>query len=77
MKVLNSLRSIYSVDPDGVPNVYHKNTCIKIAYPLSLLLDRSMIENFVPLIWKIAHITPIHKKGPSYHASNYRLLSIT
>ena len=60
VEVLKSLCSTCSVGPDGVPNVYLKNTCINIVYPLSLLFERSMIENYVPLIWKIAYI---HKKG--------------
>ena len=50
MKVLKSLRATYSVGPDGVPNVYLKNTCIDIVYPFALLFERSMIENYVPLI---------------------------
>ena len=30
MKMLKSLRSTYTVGPDGLPNVYFKNTCINI-----------------------------------------------
>ena len=62
MAVLKSLRSSYSLGSDGEPNVYLKDTCNNIVYPLSLLFEKSIIENYIPLVWKIAHITPIHIK---------------
>ena len=62
---------------DSIINVYLKNTYNYIVYPLSLLFEESMIENYDTLIWKIAHITPTYKKGPNYCAFDYRSKSIT
>ena len=35
-----------------------------------------MEEKKLPKIWKIANITPIHKKGHKYEVSNYRSISL-
>ena len=53
MKVLKSLRLTYSMGLGGLPNIYLESASNNIVNPLSLLFERSMIANHVPLLWKI------------------------
>ena len=42
-----------------------------------MLFNKSLCESRLPLIWKDANITPIHKKGPKSKDENYRPISLT
>jgi hypothetical protein len=76
-KTLNNLKASTSTSPDGIPNIFLKNTSASLSFPLAYLFERSMIENFVPKIWKIAKVIPIHKKGSTTCTANYRPISLT
>ena len=43
---------------------------------LTILFNRCLNEGIFPNIWKIAHVTPLHKKGPENLCSNYRPISL-
>ena len=43
-----------------------------IKEPLTILFNRCLSEGIFPSIWKIAHVTPLRKKGPENLCNNYR-----
>ena len=49
----------------------------EIVYPLSKLNRLSLDSSNLPAEWKVAHITPIHKKGRKDSVKNYWPISIT
>eukprot|EP00112_Aurelia_sp_Birch-Aquarium-sp1_P026292 Seg924.11 transcript_id=Seg924.11/GoldUCD/mRNA.D3Y31 product="LINE-1 reverse transcriptase" protein_id=Seg924.11/GoldUCD/D3Y31 len=49
----------------------------ELATPLTLLFNKSLLENKLPVGWKDAQITPIHKKGKKFETGNYRPVSLT
>ena len=62
---------------DGIPNILLKNCATSLAQPLSHIFEMSFRERRLPRDWKIAIVTPIHKKGPTSIPGNYRPISIT
>ena len=57
------------------PNLFLKNCASALATPLSHIFDVSFKDQKLPLEWKIALVTPIHKKGPTTSPENYRPIS--
>ena len=47
-----------------------------ITEPLTILFNRCLNEGIFPNIWKIAHVIPLHKKGPENLCNNYRPISL-
>ena len=47
-----------------------------ITEPLTILFNRCLNEGIFPNIWKIAQVTPLHKKGPENLCNNYRPISL-
>ena len=74
---LRSLRAIKSCGPDGIPNILLKRCAQNLTTPLCHIFEMSLRTRKLPEIWKTAYITPIHKKGPTSVASNYRPISLT
>ena len=51
-------------------------TVVIITEPLTILFNRCFSEGIFPNIWKIAHVTPLHKKGSENLCNNYRPISL-
>ena len=49
----------------------------KIAEPLSIIYQRSLLTGEVPEDWRLASVTPIYKKGCREDPGNYRPVSLT
>ena len=75
--ILKQLKPSTSVGPDNIPNIMLKQLHLVLAGPLAKLFELSFIGNYIPECWKLACIIPIHKKGPTNMASNYRPISLT
>ena len=60
--VLESLDTTKAVGPDLIHNKILKAASGIIAKPLTDLFNKSLAESHFPDLWKIAHVTPIHKK---------------
>ena len=48
----------------------------KIAAPLQIILNKSLLQGKYPTSWKIAHVIAIYKKGDKSLRSNYRPISL-
>ncbi|CAG9126469.1 unnamed protein product [Plutella xylostella] len=74
-RLLKSLDLNKSAGPDDLPAIFLSRCSKALSIPLSLLFKRSLAEGVVPVIWKSAFISPIHKKGPKNLVENYRPIS--
>ena len=61
-----------------MPDIIHNKLLIVdiITEPLTILFNRCLNEGIFPNIWKIAHVTPLHKKGPENMCNNYHTVSL-
>lgn len=75
--VLKQLPSKSSVDADNLSYKILKNGGMILAQRLLQLFSLSLELSRVPIAWKVAVVTPIHKKGPKLSISNYRPISVT
>lgn len=63
--------------PEGWPILSLKECAQQLCLPLSTLFNKSLESSQLPSSWKVAFITPIHKKGDRSLVSNYRPISLT
>ena len=65
-----------SMGPDRVPSCVLQKAS-NILAPLVLELFTHILKNRTwPDVWKVSHITPLHKKGPKSSIENYLSISI-
>ena len=76
-KLMRNLSPFKSTGPDGIPPFILKELSNELAPVFTLLFQASLSQGKIPLDWKMAHITPIFKKGDPSKASNYRPVSLT
>jgi len=76
-KLLTELKSSKSPGPDGVHPRVLKELASELAIPLTKIFKSVMETGRIPQSWKIAHISPIFKKGDKRDPSNYRPVSLT
>ena len=74
-QLLKSLDLSKSAGPDDLPAVFLSNCADELCVPVSILFGRSLQEGIMPHKWKLAYVTPIHKKGPKGNVENYRPIS--
>ena len=68
--IIQNLDKSKATGPDQVDN-----RLLIVAFsiiPLTTLFNRSLSEGKFRAIWKISHVTPLHKKGPKEFCNNYR-----
>ena len=75
--LLRNLNTYKSPGPDHIPPRILKECAKELAPSLCALLNRSFSSGQLPSAWKLANITPIHKKGPKNFRENYRQISLT
>ena len=77
--IIKSLKSS-NYSPCGIPATFIKNaytnTGVKLTKLISELLNKIFHTGVYPNIWKLAHITPIHKAKEKNNKANYRPISI-
>jgi hypothetical protein len=76
-KYLSKVKESKSQGSDSIHLKLIKEMGVSISKPVTKIFNKSMEEKKLPKIWKIANITPIHKKGHKYDVSNYRPISLT
>ena len=63
--------------PDEVHPLFLKSCATQLAYPLTVIFNRSLRDGALPAAWKTSLVVPIYKKGARYEALNYRPISLT
>jgi hypothetical protein len=73
---IRSLKSNKAVGPDLIHNRILKAASNYITEPLTRYFNRCLSESKFPDPWKVAHVTPLYKKGQRELCSNYRPISL-
>ena len=74
---LQKLDPVKAPGPDGIPPSILKELSNELCKPLTKVFQLSTSESSVPEDWRVAHISPIFKKGSRASTSNYRPISLT
>lgn len=76
LKKLKKIDPQKGAGPDSLPPIFVKRCGPGLAFPLTLIFNRSLEEGIFPEEWKKARIVPVHKKGDRMDIKNYRPISI-
>ena len=74
---LKNLNIHKSPGPDQLSPRIFKESALELSTSLCDLFNKSFQSGLLPNDWKIAHITPVQKKGPKHKKENYRQISLT
>jgi len=75
-KVLD-LKPTSSAGPDHISSKILKENIEALSAPLTKIFNKSIQTSEVPSDWRIANVTPIHKKGSKSPPEHYRPISLT
>ena len=75
-KVLKNSKPSVSLGLENIPNVFLRRAKRSITWPLSILFEHSILANYVPALWKMEKVVPLHKKGSTTSPANYRPISL-
>ncbi|GAB0194988.1 mitochondrial enolase superfamily member 1 [Grus japonensis] len=75
--LLHHLDTHKSVGPDGIHPRVPRELAEVLTKPLSIIYQQSWLTREIPVDWRLASVTPIHKKGQKEDPENYRPVSLT
>ena len=73
---LKSLKRRKATGSDDLPTGILKDAAFSLSSPLTHLIYLSLSTGVVPNKWRIAKVTPIHKKGNTNDYNDYRPISV-
>ncbi|RMC19108.1 hypothetical protein DUI87_03712 [Hirundo rustica rustica] len=76
-ELLRCLDAHKSMGPEGIHPRVMRKLADELAKLLSIIYQQSWLTGEVPEDWKLASVTPIHKKGGREVHGNYRPVSLT
>ncbi|RMB98864.1 hypothetical protein DUI87_24408 [Hirundo rustica rustica] len=76
-ELLRCLDTHKFMGPDGFHPRVMRELVDELAKPLSIIYQQSWLTGKVPDDWKLANVTPIHKKGGKEDPGNYRPVNLT
>ena len=74
---IGELKMNSAAGPDGIPAILLIKTKPTIVEPLKIILRKSLDEEQIPDLFKLAYVTPIHKGGSKLNPEQYRPVSLT
>ena len=75
-KCLQKVNVIKNGGPDGIPNIFLRETALTISKPLTIIFNKSLQHGIFPDFWKTSQLVPLPKKGPKSCIENYRPICI-
>ena len=76
-KLIGAINVNKAMGPDDIHPRVLKELEDHVYFPLYCIMRQSIDESTLPHVWKVAHVTPIFKKGNKMLAENYRPVSLT
>ena len=76
-EILVSLDPNKAIGPDKVHSRVLKCAADAFSVPLAIIFRMSYEKSRLPVVWKHANVTPLHKSGSRIEAKNYRPVSLT
>ena len=76
LDILKELPSGKATGPDGIGNYILTSTAISIYRPMCKLFNYCLENTFFPSCWKVANVSPVHKKNEKMFCKNYRPISL-
>ena len=74
--ILQNLDATKATGADNIPARILKVCSEELSKPLALLFNRSFSLGRVPVQWKLANISPVHKANERDRVDNYRSISL-
>lgn len=75
-RVLKRMDPYKGAGADKIPSVFAVRCATALAYPLSIIFNKSLSSGVFPSTWKKSLIVPIFKSGNHENVCNYRPISI-
>ncbi|GAB0207583.1 mitochondrial enolase superfamily member 1 [Grus japonensis] len=75
--LLHHLDTHKTMGPDWIPPRVLRELAEVLSKPLSIIYQQSWLTREVLVDWRLANVTPIHKKGQKEDPGNYRPVSLT
>ena len=76
-KYLRLAKKLSADEPDGFPGVFWTSLFTSLSIPLSIIFNQSYNTGHLPAVWKLSHVSLIHKKGIKSNFKNYRPVALT
>ena len=76
-QAISKLTPKTSKTPEEIPATFIKKIGPYITYILKRIFNLSLEQGSLPWQWRVALVTPIHKKGSRNNPKNYRPISLT
>lgn len=65
------------VSPDKMAPLFLRECADLLCVPLSAIYAKSLTNLHYPQVWKMGHVTPIHKSGSKADVTNYRGVNVS
>ena len=76
LEIIRGLNPGKASGPDGISAKMLIISDQSVVLPLNIIFTNAIAKGLYPDIWKLANVTPIHKKGDKQNIKNYRPISL-